>query len=205
MSAHVAIIVLAAGEGRRFGGPKALARLEAKSWLELALERVREAGHEGITVVVGAEAERVRGSIAGSGISWVENADWKAGRTGSIICGLRSLPEGTRGALLHSVDFPFVAASTFRALVRAFEDDAEAELGIWLPLDGEKTGHPVLVGRAIWGEILALGPDEPLRRIMRADAARVATVGVDDPGIHRNINSLSDLGAGVKHTGKEER
>jgi CTP:molybdopterin cytidylyltransferase MocA len=202
----VAAIILAAGEGTRFGRPKALATLEGKSWLQIAVEGLCDAGFDPIVAVLGADAERVRedSSIAAAvetlmrrktGLSFVLNPDWRRGRTGSLICGLRAMPPAARGALIHQVDFPYVAASTFRMLAGAFEtaQTAQERAGesrglVFVPTHGGRRGHPILVGCSIWPEIFDLGPDDPLRLVIHRDPSRVREIPVEDPGIHRNVN-----------------
>jgi CTP:molybdopterin cytidylyltransferase MocA len=58
-----------------------------------------------------------------------------------------------------------------------------------LPVHGGRHGHPVLLARAVWPEVLALAPDDSLRTVVHRDAQRLREVEVDDPGIHRNRNN----------------
>ena len=195
MSHLLGAIILAAGEGRRFGGPKALARDGGQSWLRLAVERIAGADFRWISVVLGAEAEKVRQDCQdlATPISWVINHGWERGRTGSIICGLSDMPSGTRGALVHQVDFPFVRTSTFRALAEAFAQYPDAERLLLLPIEGGRRGHPIIVGRDVWPEITSMGPDEPLRKVVHRSAGRLREVLVEDPGIHMNVNAAADI------------
>src|SRR5687768_9682673 len=56
----VAGLVLAAGGGRRYGGPKALVSRQGQLLVERAVATLRDGGCAPILVVVGAEADRVR-------------------------------------------------------------------------------------------------------------------------------------------------
>lgn len=216
-------LILAAGEGSRAGGPKALAVSAGRTWIEIAVTLLRSAGLRRIVVVLGARHEEISplASDAHPAARVVVNADWRAGRTGSLQLGWRSL-RPVRGVLVHQVDFPEVRASTVRALGEAFlarlprlhETDGEragpaAALGvndhspppddsrgdapaaascIFLPVFAGRRGHPILLGGDLWTEVHALGPDEPLRAVVRRDPTRVIEVDVDDPGIHANRN-----------------
>ena len=195
-------IVLAAGSGSRFGMPKALVPFGEETCLMLALKNLVSGGFSHLSVVIGAEADLVRSDAIermgrfvderGPHIEWVNNRDYEEGRIGSIAAGLRSAPESCRGALIHAVDFPLVRAETFRALAAAFHaGERPAEL-IFVPRQGSRRGHPVLMGRSIWPEVTALGPDEPLRRVVHADSGRLREIEVDDPGIHCNMNHPED-------------
>ena len=190
----VAAVILAGGEGRRFGGPKALAREDGRTWLEIALATIARAGLEWASVVVGAAADEVMTHGVGRAldpsprVSWVRNDDWRAGRTGSLARGLADLPEWAEAALIHQVDFPHVAAETMRRLARACTEDVARTEHLFVPVQGGRRGHPIVIGRAVWREIAALRADEPLHLVVRRDPARVIEVAVDDPGIHENVN-----------------
>lgn len=197
-------IVLAAGSGSRFGMPKALVSFGEETCLTLAVGNFYAAGIDRIAIVIGAEADRVRGDAMErmgrfpeareTPIEWVINRDYEEGRTGSIALGLGSAPASSRGALIHAVDFPLVRAKTFRALAAAFHaGEMPAEL-IFVPRQGGRRGHPVLMGRSVWPEVAALGPDDPLRGVVHADPGRIREVEVDDPGIHFNMNHPEDYG-----------
>lgn len=224
MNSAVAAIVLAAGEGSRFGQPKALAIDQGRTYLQIALERLLEAGFHRIAVVLGAEEQRIRAdrslaaairdcSEAGVDLTFSHNLDWSAGRTGSIALGLVRLASETRAALIHQVDFPRVNVETFRRLAGAFEiasgspgaasgtpDPAPAaiaapsypEARIFLPVHEGRRGHPIVIGRALWAQVMAMGKDEPLRNLIRGEAARVTEVPVDDPGILLNVNTPAE-------------
>ncbi len=198
----ITAIVLAAGAGTRFGGPKALARLDGKTWLEIAFAMLRDAGFARIVAIAGADADRVRREIesapeAGdSGVIWAVNPDWERGRTGGLVRAIEALDAAgdTSAILIHAVDFPFVRPDTLRTLASAFRADPERDEKIYVPAHGGRRGHPILLGAALRPEVRALGADEPLSTVIRREAGRVVEVAVNDPGIHRNVNRPEDLG-----------
>ena len=213
----LAAIVLAAGAGHRFGAPKALARWRGRTWLALALANLSEAGFDSIVVVIGAQAARVRQEaqtevdsawheqMAGSGcadLRWVTNAQWQAGRSGSLARGISALDAGMRGALIHAVDHPLVQVSTFAGLARAFSQSASPTRRIFVPRFAGQRGHPILIGSMIWPEIQALGADEPLRQVVHRDPGRIHEVPVDDAGIHGNVNRREQWEAHVQGHGE---
>jgi nicotine blue oxidoreductase len=201
----IAGLVLAAGEGARHGGPKALVREGDRTWLETAVRLLFEGGCDPVVVVLGAEAGAARAGVdvaraeagleraavgptdptSSERLAWVTHETWAAGRTGSLQAGLRALSTAVGGVVVHAVDFPGVLPRTVRILVEAA---TEASPAILLPVHAGRRGHPILLGRATWNEILALGPDEPLRTVIRRDPGRVREVWVNDPAIHDNRN-----------------
>ena len=86
---RVAAIVLAAGEGRRMGGPKALLPAGDRSFLAHAAALLDRPGVERVLAVLGHDAARV---AALSGLPLcvpaIVNEDYRAGMLSSLLCGL---------------------------------------------------------------------------------------------------------------------
>jgi CTP:molybdopterin cytidylyltransferase MocA len=126
----VAGLVLAAGSGTRFGGPKALAVTGERTWLEIVITTLLEGGCRPVVVVLGASAAAAHAAVridrlptdTGNGapaVLWVINDAWESGRAGSLQCGLRAVPPEATGVVIHAVDHPDVRAGTVAALVAA--------------------------------------------------------------------------------------
>lgn len=98
---RIAGVLLAAGMGRRFGGPKALADTGDGPWVLRALGTLTSL--EPRVVVVGAEAGRVR-ALLPEGVIAADNPDFASGMGSSLVAGLRALaafdgaPPGVVGA-----------------------------------------------------------------------------------------------------------
>uniref|UniRef100_UPI0013020E27 nucleotidyltransferase family protein n=1 Tax=Amycolatopsis lexingtonensis TaxID=218822 RepID=UPI0013020E27 len=92
---QVAGLLLAAGAGRRFGGPKALAELDGEPLVRRALRTLTAAGCTPIRVVLGAAADQVRPLLPDPEAA-VFAEDWQTGMGASLRAGDRS-----RGCLRH--------------------------------------------------------------------------------------------------------
>jgi CTP:molybdopterin cytidylyltransferase MocA len=208
----VAGVVLAAGSGSRFGGPKALAISGERTWLEIVITTLLESGCRPVVVVLGASAAAARAGVRLSrlprdregeapAIQWEINDAWAAGRAGSLQCGLRALPPEATGVVVHSVDHPEVRPETVAALAASHvaaerasaPDPTPVSRGtaggtIFLPVHLGQRGHPVLLARAVWPEVFALAPDDSLRTVVHRNPERLRDVEVNDPGILRNRN-----------------
>lgn len=144
-------LVLAAGAGRRFGGPKALARTPAGTpWIALAVRALRAGGCERILVTLGAAADEAL-PLVPAGVSVVRVPDWRTGVAASVRAGLVSAASGSASAVVVlPVDTPDAPPSAVARLVRRAAPDTLA----FAAYDGSP-GHPVLIGREHWSAVTA--------------------------------------------------
>jgi nicotine blue oxidoreductase len=143
-------LLLAAGAGERYGGPKALARDDdGTSWLLRSVQALRPCAE--IVVVLGAGAEQAAALLPMS-VSRIRADDWHEGMGASLRAGLQALgPTDHDAALVSLVDLPDVdAAVVARLLGAASGPDVLARAAY----DGVP-GHPVLLGRHHWDGVVA--------------------------------------------------
>ena len=142
-------LLLAAGAGRRFGGPKALAREpDGTSWLLRSVQALRPCAE--VVVVLGAEAERAAALLPMS-VARIRADDWAEGMGASLRAGLLALdPTDHDVALVSLVDLPDVdGAVVARLAAAATGPDVLARAAY----DGVP-GHPVLLGRDHWAGVV---------------------------------------------------
>lgn len=180
-------VVLAAGGSTRMGRPKALVEIGGRQALARILAACRDGGCSLVLVVVGCDAEAVGAAARGAGAEVVENGAWARGRSTSVKAALPHLPPGARGMLLFPVDHPLVEADVIRALLAA----PAAEVVV--PVHGGRRGHPILLASSLFPEIAALGDDEPLRNVVRAEGRTVVEVPVETDSVLRNLDRPEDL------------
>ena len=173
----VAGLVLAAGGGRRYGGPKALVRHDGSLLVERAVSTVRDGGCSQIVVVLGAAADEVRSTAQLGDVTIVENEGWKSGMGSSLKVGLEALGEAdVDSVVVLLVDTPGVTAEAVRRVTARSARDSLATATY-----GTRRGHPVLLGRDHWAgvAILATG-DIGARAYLSARSASVRLVPCDD-------------------------
>ena len=132
-------LVLAAGEGRRFGGPKAPYVVDGERLVDRAVRVLHEGGCDPVLVVLGAWV----GDVPGAEV--VVHDGWADGMGSSLRAGLAALEPRAEvdRVLVTLVDLPGLTAAAVRRLLEADVDLAAASYS------GER-GHPVLLGRAHW-------------------------------------------------------
>lgn len=151
--ARPAGLLLAAGAGRRFGSPKALAHdPDGTSWLRRSVE-VLAAGCAPVTVVLGAGAEQARELLAGRQVRVVENPAWDTGMGGSLRTGLADLADTDANAVVITlVDLPDVTAPVIARLLEGGGGATDLARAVY----GGQPGHPVLIGREHWAGVDAV-------------------------------------------------
>ena len=190
-AATTAGLVLAAGEGRRFGGPKAPYVLDGERLVDRAVRVLREAGCEPVVVVLGAWAGDVPGAEA------VVNADWASGMGSSLRRGLEHLAALDEEARVRSVrgfdrvvvtlvDLPGLTSAAVRRITAAAEGEPTADgepvahgaEGLAAATYDGVRGHPVLLGRTHWEAVAAQAAgDRGARDYLAAHDVTLVEVG----------------------------
>lgn len=182
-------LVLAAGAGRRYGGPKALVRLDGVLLVERAVATARAGGLAPVYVVVGAAADRVRAEADLGDAVLVDNPDWETGMGSSLRAGLAALDTtDAAAATVLLVDMPGVTPAAV-ARVAAGAGARTLAMGGY---DGRR-GHPVVLGRDHWAGVArtAIG-DAGARDYLRAHAAEVAVVPCGDVANDTDLDTPDD-------------
>ena len=158
-------LVLAAGGGRRFGGPKAPVVVDGERLVDRAVRVLREAGCDPVLVVLGAWVGEVGADV-------VLNPDWAEGMGSSLRVGLRELERGDADRVVVTlVDLPGLTAAAVGRLLVVDADLAAATYA------GER-GHPVLLGRGHWAGVAAAAVgDQGARTYLAARDVVLVEVG----------------------------
>ena len=173
------------------GYPKPLLRIGAESFIERTSALALSVASR-LVIVLGAHAERVRPAVAqDSRITVVENPNFDRGQLSSLKVGLAEVVKsGADGVVVHLADHPMVSPVTFRMLVDEYHRIAKP---IIVARYRGRRGHPVIFDRAVFSELMAAAEDQGARVVVNADAARVAYVDVDDPGVVLDLDTPADL------------
>jgi CTP:molybdopterin cytidylyltransferase MocA len=180
----IAAIILAAGNGRRFGKPKWQGEYQGKNFLEIIKEKLFSAGFSDILCV-----KQQSFDIRCEGLSYVNNPSPEYGMVSSLYYGLMAFP-GFKGYLVIPVDHPFIAAATIEKLIIAFDSENPKVIR---PVFNGFPGHPVIIPGSFIS-ILKV-PEYPggLRQLIKDSKYDIADIQVNDPNILKNINLSTDL------------
>jgi CTP:molybdopterin cytidylyltransferase MocA len=203
-------IILAAGPGTRFGGPKALASFGDENCVTMCTRKLLDTGLADVVVVTGASSDEVNASIqnnrldADPALRTVFDPGWVGGMGSGIAAGLARAAPAASGALLWPVHFPLVAQGTVELLGQLFCQEPGNPGKVMVPLFEGRYGMPVMVGRDLWREFNLTVSDDPLTEIARAVPARTIGVGVDDPGTVFAIITRDDFMRAMQIISEEE-
>lgn len=198
----ISAIILAAGASKRMGQPKMLLPWGKVSVLEQVISVFARAGIEDILIVTGAVREQIEADVAKYGqrypVRTVYNQNYAHGEMlSSLQCGLRSLlsptlslAEKVSGAALVGLgDQPQVQGRSVRLVCEAF---TQTESPLVVPSFQMRRGHPWLVARPLWKELLEMQPSQSPRDFLNAHAADIHYVNVDSPSIFADLDTPED-------------
>jgi CTP:molybdopterin cytidylyltransferase MocA len=184
----VAGLVLAAGEGRRLGRPKALLEVDGERLVDRAVRVLHEAGCTPVYVVAGAAP--LEDVVAhGSGpVIVVDNPDWSTGMGSSVRHGLAAV--GEEAVVVMVVDTPGIGAVAVRRLIDAFAAGASVAVATY----GGAPRNPVLIAREHFADVgvLAVG-DVGARAFLAARPDVVTPVECSDVADPSDIDTLEEL------------
>jgi nicotine blue oxidoreductase len=175
-------LVLAAGQGRRFGGPKAVARVGGERLVDRAVRALRVGGVDSVYVVQGAVDLDVPDARV------LDNPDWASGLGSSLRCGLDAVAGDA--VLVMLVDTPGVGGEVVRRMVDAFRAGARAAVATY----GGAPGNPALIAREHWADVagLAVG-DVGARAFIALHPELVHQVECGDVGSPDDLDTPEDL------------
>ncbi|MDE2951089.1 MAG: nucleotidyltransferase family protein [Chloroflexota bacterium] len=179
-------IILAAGLSSRMVENKLLLPwTDGEPIINHVLSAYVDAGVDPILVVTGRDADRVAAAVAAYQPTLAHNPDFATGEMlSSVKAGLRGLREGQPAVFIQPGDMPCITSAVISQLA------AEHEPGFNVaPLYKGQRGHPVLLDRAFWGDMLDLPAGARPREVLAEARERLRLVDVDDAGVTLDLDT----------------
>jgi molybdenum cofactor cytidylyltransferase len=165
-------IVLAAGEGRRFGGVKQVAKLDGRPLLEHAVRAMLAVpAISPVVVVLGAHADEIRAEVDLGGADVVVCEQWADGQSASLQAGVAALGE-VEAAVITLGDQPFISAEVIAGVL----GQRGRHLAVRATYDGSP-GHPVLLERRLLDHVGELAGDTGARTLLEGPHVHTWEVG----------------------------
>lgn len=186
-SESAGVLVLAAGQSRRFGSQKLMQPLaDGRPMLLHSLEVAESLGLP-VTLVVDAQQPELLRLLQGRAVQAlpVEQAD--QGMGANLARGVTACSDW-QGWLVMLGDMPFIKTATLKAVM------AQASVeNIVVPVFRGQRGHPVWFGRSFKEQLIQLSGDQGGRGILQSCWDQVAEMAVDDPAIHWDVDTPAEL------------
>ena len=185
------------------GAPKALLPdPDGRPFVVRIVRAFHDAGIEDVTIVTGAQHRAIADAVAADRPAVpprvVRNPDPARGPLSSLWVGLEAVLRPDLDAILMTLaDVPMIRPATIRAVVEAWRTSGAP---IVRPAIGDRHGHPVLFDRAVFDELRQAPLDLGAKAVVRAHAARVINVTVDDEGCLTDIDTPVDYEAMLRRT-----
>ena len=183
-------VLLAAGQGRRMGRPKATLDIDGQPAWRRAAAVLHDGGCQDVVVVTGAVAATPGAE------PWLHlhhHPGWADGM-GTTMRAAFALPmvRAADAAVVHLVDLPDVTPAAVARLVERWRapDAAPVQAATF----GGRRRNPVLFAQPVVGEVAAqLDGDAGARRWLDANRDRVGLVACDDVGSAHDLDTPEDL------------
>lgn len=186
-----AALVLAAGASTRFaGGHKLLAEFRDKPLISHVFELAIAAPVGARLVITGARVGEIAALVEAAGLRSLHNPEFAAGISTSLRAGLAAMPADCEGVVVLLGDMPLIRPETVRAIVQAAE--ANPAFAAIVPTFQGEWGHPVLLKRVLFGDLVQLTGDQGARKLLQS-RGDVLTVPFDDPGILADLDTREAL------------
>lgn len=189
-------VILAAGKSTRMGRPKQLLLLRGRPLLQHVIDAAAGSGLHDIVLVLGCHADEIRAAIeVPRRMRVVVNADFDAGQSSSLRVGLEHTDSRSTAAAILLSDQPDVSTDLIDRVVGTFtREPAPILRPIFVSANGRIPGHPVILSRTVWPEVVRLSGDEGARSLMSThpEWVRELTIDADAP---KDVDTWSDYAA----------
>jgi molybdenum cofactor cytidylyltransferase len=186
----ISAILLAAGASRRMGQPKMLLPWGNFTVIEHVITTFLKAGVDDIVLVTGGAREQVERITERYPVRRIYNKDYAKGEMlSSLQLGLTAMSAQVQAALIGLGDQPQVQETSVRLVCEAYRENKPQ---LVVPSFQMRRGHPWLIARPLWGELLELKPPESPRVFLNKHAGEIRYVEVDTPSILADLDTPED-------------
>ncbi|HEY0073797.1 MAG TPA: nucleotidyltransferase family protein [Abditibacteriaceae bacterium] len=189
----IAALVLAAGQSRRMGTQKLLLPFAGQTVIAHLLDQIKQSHCGPVLVVVGSN-NLLHSVLSEKEVDVVENLDAYSDMLGSVRIGLQNLSADCEAAIIMPGDFPLIQTALINQMVAVFQ----ARNQIVVPVHQEQRGHPLLVPRRYFHEVLHFYDDVGLRGLLQSHANDLCELKVDDAGVLQDIDVPEDYQKALK-------
>ena len=186
----VGAIVLAAGASRRMGQSKMLLPWSETTVVGKVVQTLLEVGIVEPVVVTGRSFDEIHTVLADYSVKWAHNPQFETSEMlQSLQIGVRQVSEKLDAFLVVLGDQPQIESSIVKAILTEYQLSA---LPILIPSFQHRRGHPWLVKKSLWPDLLALDERATLRQFLNAHAGEICYLNVDSDSVLMDLDTPED-------------
>jgi len=186
-NSSIAAIVVAGGLSTRMGALKQLLPYGKHTVIEQIVSVLLQCSVDEVVIVTGHERQAVETKLASWPVQLVFNSNFQNGEMlSSIQRGLDVLNSKIQAAMIVLGDQPQLEATVVQQLIGAYRTGAG---NLIIPSFQMRRGHPIVIDRAYWPEILTLDSDKNLRHIITPHADQIHHIVVETNSVLRDMDT----------------
>lgn len=188
------VVLLSAGASSRMGGTKGLLPYRGGTLVSHSAETALASGASDVTIVLGAEAERIRTALGDLPVRTIVNTAWSEGMGSSIRTGVAALNPEAEAVVIALADQPLITSDHLRHLVEGLNCTPIVASSY----DGV-LGAPCAFRSEEFERLLALRGDAGARTLLRGGEASVSSIAfqeanldIDTPAAYKELLAIED-------------
>ena len=186
----ISAIVVAAGQSIRMGIPKINLSWGRFRILGQIISVLDEARVNEIICVVGSTDPQDLPSEITTELKIIRNLEPEGtDMLASLKIGMRILNPNSEAFLIVLGDQPQIQVEVVRNLVHTYRS---TKCALLIPSINQRRGHPWIVERSLWEEILTMGPSRTLRDFLALNKSKIHYLEVTTDSILKDIDTPKD-------------
>jgi molybdenum cofactor cytidylyltransferase len=192
-------IILAAGPGKRFTGPryKLLMPFRGKTILNWVIRTALNSKLESVWVVIGHERDLVWKALfslpPSKRLHIIENPNYSDGRASTLRCGFEAVPKPIDHAMFLLGDQPLITEGLINKLISSVEINPDYPL--YFPINNGKKGNPIIYSNPLLKELISIKGDKSGFEIVEKyfkDAHKLSINKTEAVKTQLNVNTFED-------------
>lgn len=188
------IIILAAGESKRFGELKQIYPIQNQTFLKKILDNIERLNtSKEILIGVGYKKKKVISELKKIKYNGkiVHNDHFQDGPLSTLKACLQQTNKDSQGFLMILSDHPLVQYLTYKKIIDQFNQSQDED--IIIPQYKNRNGHPVLFPASFKEQILKAPLEQGARWVIQKNRNKVHYIQVRDPYILADIDNKEIL------------
>lgn len=187
---QVGAVILAAGTSSRMGRPKMILPWGETTVIGQVVKTLLKSGVTKIKVVTGGDHTAVENALVKFPINVVYNAAYaNDDMVYSLRLGLASFDKDIQTALVVLGDQPQIEAGTIQSLIEAHQRTTRPLI---IPSYSQRRGHPWLVARSLWPDLIAMTPPATMRDFLNDNTDQILYININSPSILKDLDTPDD-------------